>query len=116
MAKNKRGGNLTPEQIVSGAPRAMEGTEAMRLSGSKSDSSHVQMRPRNTGASGDPAYMPVGGRNQVINENLGPAYKGIPASLNRGVDPTVGPTQFQGRTLAPQISRESGSFWDGAKG
>lgn len=112
MAK-KRGGDLTPEQIVSSSSRDMEGTDYIQPR-VQSDFEKAILRPRYTANAGDPALMTTSGRNQVINENLGASYKGIPAGLDRGTDPSVGPTQFSGRTLTSQISRE-GNFWDASK-
>lgn len=104
---------MTPEQVLASAPREMEGTDYIEPK-VQSDFEKAVLVPRYTVNPQDPAFMPMGGRNQVIDENIGAAYKGIPAGLDRGIDPTVGPTQFQGKTLSPMVSRE-GNFWDGSK-
>lgn len=109
MAKSSQ--NLTPEQVVASSGRDM-GMVLPRPSGG-SDFSHEQVRPRNTGAAGDPALWPTQGRNPVINENIGAAYRGIP--MGRSVeDPAIGPTNaFHGKTFAPSVSRDD-SFKAGA--
>ena len=111
MAKRQ---DLTPEQIVASAPRPMAGNEAYRLSGTGSDFSHEQMRPRNLGGAGDPAYQPTGrGRNPVINENIGAAHN-ISQGLNRPVDPAAGPTMRNARIIPAKTSRE-GNFIAGTE-
>lgn len=111
MAKSK--GTLTPEQIVAQSPHALEGNEPFTGHVYESDPRGTKVPKKNT-ASGDPALQPIEARRQVINENIGAAYKGIPMGLNKPVDPTAGPTQYQGRTLPPKISRE-GAFTDGGR-
>lgn len=108
MAKSSE--NLTPEQVIAATGRDM-GMQLPRI-GVTGDYSHETVRPRHA-VSGDPALWPVEGRNQVINENIGAAYRGIPFGRSTA-DPTLGPTNaYSGKTFAPSVSRDD-NFKDGA--
>lgn len=111
MAKSR---DLTPEKIVAASPRPLAGNDAYQLSDSAGDYAHEQLRPRNLGAAGDPAFQPTGrGRNPVINENIGAAHN-ISQGLNRPVDPTAGPTMQNARIIPPKTTRE-GNFLAGTE-
>lgn len=108
MAKSSE--NLTPEQVVAATSRDM-GMQLPRV-GVTGDYSAETLTQRHAVA-GDPALQPVAGRNQVIHENIGAAYRGIPAGRNV-IDPTLGPTNaYSGKTFAPSVHRED-NFKDGA--
>lgn len=108
MAKSSE--NLTPEQVVAATGRDM-GMQLPRP-GVTGDYSAETLRARHV-VSGDPALMRTEGRNQVINENIGAAYRGIPVGRNT-TDPTVGPTSgYHGKTFAPSVHRDD-NFKEGA--
>jgi len=113
MAK-KRTGNPSPEQILASTPREEVGTSAYTAS-VKGDYSHETLRPRHTVA-GDPAFQPGGGgRNPVIDENIGAAYiKSVKYGLNRPIDPAAGSTMQNAKVVPPRISREPGDFDSGS--
>jgi hypothetical protein len=109
----------TPEEALAGmarvgSPRVPIGNEAIQSSAAPALQGSLVTRGNTQSA--DPALVPglSGGRNAIINENLGAAHA-VTVGVPPMTDPAAGATQANGHVVPSAVPRGD-SFWDGSAG
>lgn len=109
----------TPEEALAGmarvgSPRIPVGNSA--IESSASPALQGTLVPKKGAQAADPALVPglSGGRNAIINENLG-ATHAVTVGVPPMTDPAAGATQANGHVVKSSINRAD-SFWDGSSG